>query len=465
MPTETASIEAHTLSMSSLVRHYEGIRAAMRIAMAEREVSGPAPTVPFDLPDLDEDLTAFLDTEVSVTNLGERNGGALHLLNLMADPHTRTTKTMASLVMVARAVRHIRETGDRILIVTPTSGNKGTALRAAVAKAYRTGIADPDHLRIAVVVPEQSLRKLRSSPLLAAGDNRTRNPVFLAVVPQAAGVKELLAGVVADRQTEILTRTGFRLWYSLDLDNYRIADAARAFVEAEALPITAGSRPRIHAHAVSSAYGLLGYHLGHRTLATGAYDGLPQPAAHPGFFLVQQLATPDMVLSLAKGRVDRADLPHYRRDTTSGLWRQDTDPLFPAVTSDPGEQIDATFYSSNPPTSALINPLIARYGGGGVVVSRQECLDRYPAVREMLAPAGVRLPDDVAELREWSLVKAATGVLVGIERSLLAPGTDIVLHASGHYTDDLVPPMPPEHVPVVRSADELAALLLAAARA
>ncbi|MFC7585144.1 DUF6002 family protein [Nonomuraea antimicrobica] len=260
----------------------------------------------------------------------------------------------------------------------------------------------------------------------------------------------------------ILANTGFRLWYTLDLDNYRVADAARAFAEAELMPITAGSRPRVHAHAVSSAYGLLGYHLGHRVLTERRHP-LPVPAWHPGFFLVQQLSTPDMVLSLTKGGTSRSLLPRYRAE--ADLWRQSADPAFPEVTADPAEEIDPTFYTSAPPTSPQINGLIGRWGGGGVVVSRHECLRHYDDVRVLVGRAGVSLPEDPSVIREWSLVKAFTGALVGMERGLLDPGVDVVVHASGFYSDQVLPPLGVQDSTPVGGEAELVKLLMATAAA
>ena len=448
-----------------LVRYEAAVRLAERLVTAERS-GAAAPPVPFALPEIDDRLAAYYGpSDMSLAELGERDGRRLFLLNLMHNPGTRTTKTVASLTMIARAASHVRATGERLLVLTPTSGNKGTALRDAIARAYATGLATPDELRIVTVVPEASRDKLRACPLSEYDELRAANPVALARVDRPAGVKELTSRVLDRHADDIRAATGFRLWYTLDLDNYRIADAARAFAEADLMPITADSPPRIHAHAVSSAYGLLGYHVGHRVLTELRPAGLPVPARHPGFFLIQQLSTPDMVLSLAKGDTSRAHLPTYRREPGTGRWVQGEDPLFPAVTDDPAEVLDPTFYTSAPPTSASVNRIIGRHGGGGVVVSRRECLDRYDTVRALLGPAGIALPDDPGAIREWSLAKAVTGVLVGIERGLLDRGVDVVVHGSGFYSDELVPPLPMEHIHPVSGEEELAKLIMAAATA
>jgi hypothetical protein len=438
----------------------------MDIVATERSQSvAESPVVPFILPKLDEDLTAFFCAEITWGRLGTWRDRDLHLLNLMGDPWTRTTKTLASLVMVARAVHHIRRTGERILMVTPTSGNKGTGIRAAIARAYQSGIVDPRDLRSVVVVPKQSLPKLRASPVLDDPVHRSANPVAAAAVAQPSGVKQLCADAVLAHRHDLLASTGFRVWNSLDLDNYRVGDAVRAFAEAEFCPINEDSAPRVHAHAVSSAYGLLGYHLGHRVLTTGTCPGLSRPATHPGFFLVQQLATPDMVLSLVRGGPSAAHLPNYTWDPATDLWRQEQDPVFPSVTEDVGEQIDATFYTSKPPTSSQINEIVADHGGGGVIVSRAECLSYYHTIRDLLEPLSVRLPADSSEVREWSLIMAITGVLIGIERDLIKAGTDVVVHGSGFYTDALLAPAQPEWVAAVRTPMDVAALLSSAATA
>lgn len=443
---------------NSLISNYAGLRAAGQLVAAERASMGkPAGelSVPFELPAADAALTSFFDvSDVGLTEIGDR----LYLLDLMRNPHTRTTKTLASAVMIARAARHIRQTGERLLLLTPTSGNKGTALRDAIARAYQTGLASPADLRIAMVVPQVSAGKLRESPLSADEALRTASPVMVADVARPADVKGLGSDALARCADEVLAQTGFRLWYTLDVDNYRMADSVRAFVEAELMPITPDSPPRVHAHAVSSAYGLLGYHLGLDLLTSGQCAGLPAPARHPGFYLIQHLATADMVTSLLG--VPR---PDYERDEASGQWRQAAEPSFPAVTDDVAEVIDPTFYTTAPPTSAQVNLIVKEHGGGGLVISRQECLHRLAPIRDLAANAGIEVTADPAQVREWSLIKGLAGVLVARERRLLDTRAEIVLHASGYYTDELIPPLPRSRTVAVSSADDVARCLLSAA--
>ncbi len=171
---------------NALISNYAGLRAAGQLVAAERVPGGkPAGelSVPFDLPAPDAALTSFFDvSDVGLTEIDDR----LYLLDLMRNPQTRTTKTLASAVMIARAARHIRQTGERLLLLTPTSGNKGTALRDAIARAYQTGLVSPAELRIAMVVPQVSAGKLRDSPLSADEALRTASPVMVADVARPA---------------------------------------------------------------------------------------------------------------------------------------------------------------------------------------------------------------------------------------------------------------------------------------
>jgi Family of unknown function (DUF6002) len=449
-----AGRRGNTVVTNVLARYYAGVQEASHRVAAERGTSREA-DVAFELPELDDRLARFMDvSDISLREIDSR----LYLMDLMRNPATRTVKTFASAVMVARAVRHIRSTGERVLLVTPTSGNKGTALRDAVARAYATSLASPESLRIAIVVPRVSRHKLRECPLSTDSALRAVNPVAIADVAQPADVKALGSQAVHEQAAAVLQATGFRLWYTLDIDNYRTADCVRAFAEADLMPIEAGAAPRVHAHAVSSAYGLLGYHLGHQILADSRWAGPPQPAWHPGLFLIQHLATPDMVVDLLG-----IAPPGYIRDPASGLWRQGAEPAFPQVTDNPAETIDPTFYTQAPPTSAQLNPLVKEHGGGGVVVSRRECLDRYDQIRELASHAGIAIETDPGLIREWSLVKGLAGVLVARERALLDQRSDVVLHASGYFTDALIPPLPDAQVTVVDDWQEFAQCLLAAA--
>lgn len=385
-------------------------------------------------------------------------GHRVVLLDLTGNPGTHTTKTFASLVIVARAVEHLRRTGQPVIIFSPTSANKGTALRDAVLGAYDAGLATPEQLRIVVLAPATSQPKLRSSRLSQDPALRALNPLLLYEGPQPEDVKALGRTFVDQAAAGLTAGTGANLWFSLELANYLVADTARAFFEQAADPPAAGGPPRLHAHAVSSAFGLLGYHQGRAVLEAA---GEARPATRPASLLVQHLGTPDMVLNLRTGSFDRSGVPSYKPDQT-GLLRQSDDPRFPAATLDVDEVLDPTFYTRRPATSPAMNAIIGEFGGDGIVVSLHECLERYPHLRQALAtvagPVPPRpLPADPRELREWSLVMAWTGALNAIDRGLIAPGTEIVIHGTGWYgAGDYQPPQPQE-VTRVRSVDDIAA--------
>ena len=438
---------------NALAHYHAELRSAARHVAGQR---GEQPPIPLELPG---DMAPFAGfTAVSDLALSAVDD-QVYLLDLMRNPGTRTTKTLASLLMIARAVAHLRRTGERVLVLTPTSGNKGTALRDAVARAHAAGLASPDELRIATVVPAASQDEAAGLPAGRGQVSRTANPLVLAKVDAAADVKRFGAEVVRSHAAELLADTGFRLWYTLDLDNYRIADAARAFAEADLLPLTAASRPRVHLHAVSSAFGLLGYHLGHRLLTDGV-GGWPAPARHPGFFLVQHLATPDMVTSLLGVKV-----PEYHQED-DGLWHAGLGPGVPVGDRIAGRGRRPDLLHEGPADlGGDRTTIVERHGGGGVVVSLRECLDRFDRVRAIAGRAGIVVDADPARVREWSLVMVLTGMLVARERGLLPADTDVVVHASGYYNDELVPPARDEHLAHVGTADELADVVRAAARA
>jgi hypothetical protein len=382
-----------------------------------------------ELPELTQPMRQYLSAStLAHVPMRQYRGKRFSLLDLTRNPATMTTKTFASLVIVARAVRFIQETGQRVSIVTPSSANKAIAMRDAVWRAISSGLVGPEQLNVTVVVPVGSVRKLRSSPLFTDPELRARNPI--AVYHGAApGTVKTIARRLVDEHREALEQSGkTNLWYTLQLENYLAADVVRALAEAEYFPPDA-AEPRLHVHAVSSAYGLLGHAHGRDTLlATGS--------APSRYFLVQHLGAPDMVLSLYHdGATDPGLAPDYSYEPETGLHVQDADPRFPAYTFDPAETLDPTFYTRQPPTSARMNTLIHQHGGGGIVVSLAECLNRYGQVRALLADANVDLPANPTTLREWSLVMAMVGVLNAVDRGLVSEN-DILVHGSGSYTTD-----------------------------
>ncbi|WP_405804776.1 DUF6002 family protein [Streptomyces sp. NBC_00210] len=445
---------AGTTTVPALSRYWETVGRAVQVMHENRSLPGDF-TPGAQLPPLDDAMLRYLEaSEAAVVDLPDYRDTRMRLLDLRRNPGTRTTKTFASLLMVARAVAYIRRTGEPVTLLTPSSGNKATALRDAVLRAHRAGLADRDHLRIVSVVPERARTKLWDSPLSSDPELRRRNPVLSYSGANPSAVKEL-ARDFHDNYADLLrTRYGSALWYTLDIGNYQAADTVRALMEEELLPPPPVGG-RVHAHAVSSAFGLLGHHYG-TSFTGGGEHRMP-----PHYFLVQHMNTPDMVLDLLHGDFSRERMPRYALDPATGLYHQSTDPHFPRTTHHPDEVIDPTFYTRTPKTSRTMSRLIRENGGGGVVVSLHECLARYPQIREMLRPAGVELPHDPRGLREWSLVMVFTGVLEAIDRGLLTE-PEVLVHGSGSYGDTDFTPIPAQRL---HHADDPAGLLPIVSRA
>jgi hypothetical protein len=450
---------AATKTGNLLVDFYDRLPAALAHSTAEIEPQ-PDPSAfrpGFALPELDTDIAEFLAAATARwQDIATYQGHRVILLDLTGNPGTHTTKTFASLLIVARAVEYIRRTGERIMIFSPTSGNKGIALRDAVLRAYRSRLVAPAQLQIAMLAPAGCLPKLRSTPMSQDAELRARNPLLAYTGDQPEDVKRLGKAFMQSRAADIKRRTGTNVWFSLELRNYLMADTTRAFFEHAVDPIEPGSAPRLHAHAVSSAFGLLGYHLGRSILEAG---GEADVATRPASLLVQHLGTPDMVLNLHTGSFDRAGLPDYTPDGT-GLFRQSSDPRFPFATLDPNEVLDPTFYTRLPATSPSMNEIIRRHGGDGIVVSLYECIERYAAVRAALADTPRPLPADFRTVREWSVVMALAGVFNAIDRGLIEPDRDIVVHGSGWYTTADYTPLPANEVTPVRTVEDIEAAVL-----
>ena len=463
-PAGTATIEAAPPASGNLLTDYLDLMPqSVGACVADpAPVTDPAGFSPgFALPEPSEQTREFYSAAtVGWRSLGTYAGHRLSLLDLAGNPGTHTTKTFPSLLIVARAVAYIRRTGEPVTIFSPTSANKGTALRDAVLRAIEANLVSPEQLRVVILAPWSSRDKLRASRLSTDPRLRGLNPLLLHTGPDAEAVKRIGREFTDRHAAELKRRDGTNLWFSLALPNYLVADTARAYFEQDVDPTDAAGRPRLHAHAVSSAFGLLGYHRGREVLERG---GRASAASRPASLLVQHMATPDMVLSLRRGGFDRDNLPGYRRDPATGLYHQDAqdaDPRFPATIHDPDEVLDPTFYTRRPVTSTEMNDIIGRFGGDGIVVSLHECLERYPAIRARLAGHERELPADFRTLREWSLVMAMTGALNAVDRGLVEPGADIVVHGSGWYgTDDYQPLDPATAHPVESVADVAAAVL------
>jgi hypothetical protein len=459
-----ASVEARPLAGAAtgnlLLDFYDWLPRAIASYVEDvAPVTDPGAFSPgFLLPDPDDGVREMLGVATaSWRELGDYRGHRVVLLDLTRNPGTHTTKTFASLLIVARAVEYVRRSGEAVMIFSPTSANKGVALRDAVLRAITAGLVSPEQLRVAALAPRSCRQKLRASRLSDDPDLRALNPQLEYVGDDPEAVKALGRDFVERHATALRRDSGLNLWYSLELRNYLIADTARAFFEQRVDPIEEAGRPRLHAHAVSSAFGLLGYHQGRSVLEQA---GLASPECRPASLLVQHLGAPDMVLNLVHGDFDRSRAPTYALDPVTGLYRQDADQRFPRVTYDPDEILDGTFYSHRPVTSPAMNELIRRFGGDGIVVSLAECVERYPYLRGWLEEGLRPLPADFRTLREWSLVMALTGALNAIDRGLVEAGRDVVVHGSGSYGAADYVPLEAASLTQVETTDDLAAALL-----
>jgi hypothetical protein len=445
---------------NAIAEYYSEIQRAGDLCFSEsRDDSGKSGFNPgFALPPLDDRLERFFaSAAVQVLDLGRYRDSEIRLLDLTCNPRTRTTKTFASLVMVARAVRYIQDTGESVLLVTPSSANKGGALRDAVSRAIECGIVQPHQLRIAIVVPRQGLPKLWSLPLSSTPKLRALNPVFLARADDGRVVKDLTRTFVREHSALLEKQLGLRVWHTYDIDNYRMADAVRAFIEAKRIGYPEPPTVRVHAQAVSSAFGLIGHHFGRRVLKEVLGENC---GPDPQWLLVQHLGTPDLVLNHLFGSFSRENLPAYQLDPSSGLLVQSDAPSFPARTFALDEVVDSTFYSQSPATAGVVKDILAQYGGAGIVVSLQECLERYGSLRRLLPPGGPTLPPDPRDLREWALVMVLTGVLGAIERGLVPRGSEILVHVTGSYSAQDYVPLPREHTFPVSDVEDMLEVIL-----
>ncbi|MGP3987954.1 DUF6002 family protein [Streptomyces sp. 3N207] len=449
-----------------LTRHWDTVRALVRAlheGTAAAEPAAPQDPAAFtpdgELPPLDGPLRSFLAPAAArVVRLPDYRGTRLHLLDMCHGPGSRSVQSGGALVMVARAVQHVRRTGQDVTLLAPSSGNRATALRDAVLRAQQCGLAGPDQVRVVSLVPACSRHKVADSALARHPQLRRRNPLVVYHGSEPGAVHELAAAYCRERARTLRTGTGTALWYVHDPVDQRAVDALRAFVERDALG-AAPAAGRVHAQAVATGSGLLGHRLG-STLVD------PEGAAGPAsarYLLVQQLHNPDLVLHLLTGSFSREGVPPYKYDRARRVHRQppeSLDPRFPPTTHSPEEILEPTFFTRAPGTAPETSALVRTQGGGGIVVSRYECLARYPSVRAMLRPAGVELPADPARLAEWSLVMALTGVMNAVQRGLLAE-PEVVVHSTGSYSadDDDRAPVPDTRARYADSVDELHAVV------
>ncbi|MDJ1133955.1 DUF6002 family protein [Streptomyces iconiensis] len=430
-----------------LVRHWETVRAAVR-AMHERgaALSGAGTC---ELPAMDGPLREFLAASAaSVVRLPDYRSAQLHLLDLRRHPASRTADTHGALLTVARAVQHIRSTGEPVTLLAPSSGNGATALRDAVLRAQLCGLAGPEQLHAVCLVPARSRDKVADSTLGEHPELRRRNPLVLWHGSEPAGVQELAWSYHQTHADRLRALTGCALWWGTHPSDQRVAGAVRALLERESLP-PAPDGGRVHAQAVATGTGLLGHQLG-TTLAESG--GGPAPR----YFLVQQLRTPGLVLHALSGSFSRDRVPSYTWDRARRLHRQRDDARFPYTAYTPDEEVDPSFYVRFPHTAGEMTAAVRAGGGDGIVVSRYECLARYPSVRAMLRPAGIELPDDPDALREWALVMTLTGVMNAVDRRLLeSPAPEVLVHGTGCYGEEERTPLPGAHARYADSVDEL----------
>jgi hypothetical protein len=419
---------------NAISRYYDGVELAiedLRTADGDAAVDYFQPT--WNLPARSLSLDRLFAPAVLTGGfIGTYHEHPLWLLDMTGNPRTRTTKTFGSLIIVARALHHTATTGEPIMLITPSAANKAVALRDAVLRAYEVGLADPETLRVTVVVPRSSLPKLWDSPLLADPRLACANPIGVYGGAEREDVKRIATAAVREAAEDIRRSTGFRVWYTLDPRNYMVADVVRAFYEEDEL--RPSGPDRWHAHAVSSAYGFLGHDHGRNILRKMG----TQPTGRAHYLLVQHMETPDLVVGFQSGETENYRLPDYRPDPMTGLLYQhgDDDPHFPAVCYSPNERLERTFYTRRPPTTPRVQELIGRSGGDGIVVSLHECLQRYQEVRALLASAGMtRMPEDPRRLHEWAMVMAVVGTLNAIDRRLLPAGQEVLLHGSGAYSE------------------------------
>lgn|GEM_PF-1038269 len=449
---------------NAIIKYYDKIKMAGQACESDSGLptSEPGFRPDYRLPDVDRRLVEFFDlAKIDLYRIGNYLGRDVNLLNLSGNSRTKTTKTFASLVMVARAVAHIQATGESVLIVTPTSGNKGGALRDAVLRALECKLVEPHQLRIAIVVPKAGTSKLWSSPLSEDTELRRLNPVFIADAEDGSIVKQITREFVRQNCDALKEKFGINVWHTYELNNYRMADAVRAFFEFEHLGPAQPGRTRVQAQSVSSAFGLLGHNFGLKVLSNMGED----IGRNRQWLLVQHLGTPDLVLDMHYGSFSRENMPIYNLDPKSGLYVQDAHPFFPLKTYQIDEVIDSTFYSRNPVTRDLIRGVLSEHSGAGIVVSLYECVERYPQLRQMLADTGLSLPADLRDLREWSMTMVLTGVLNAIDRGIVPPNSELLVHITGSYSvDDFVPLSREQTVPV-SGPDDIRDIVLRATRA
>jgi Family of unknown function (DUF6002) len=452
---DKTSYEIEPQQESVINRYYKGIELAERLAGAQGKISHLVnPILNLKLPRLNDEYRAFFnEARMDIYRLPDYADYNIHLLDLTLNQFTQTTKIYASLLTVAKIVEYIRQTGESVIILTPSSANKGIALTYAVSKAIAQGLVPKEKLKIVTVIPESSSLKLRTetNPKRYSQENFSQAVIFEGNPPEQ--VKHITAELYNTCADEFWKKYRTRLWYSLHIDNYRLADTLRAFFDYEMSLIhnrINNFKNTWHIQSVSSAYGLIGYHLGCMVLAQ---QKIISEVDFPGFFLVQPLNTPDMVLHLLFGNCDRRNLPIYHMDGNTKYYVQNQSPYFPYYTHDPDEILESTFYSHLPATKDLMSGLIGKLGGSGIVVSLAECMERFALIHYMFIHINLEFPTDPRIIKEWSSIMALTGALNAIDRKLIPSKKSLLIHSSGLYTEyDLKTP-PPDKLPKITQAN------------
>ena len=103
-----------------------------------------------------------------------------------------------------------------MLIFTPTSANKGTALRDAVLRALDAGLVTPDQLRVAVLAPRSCADKQRSSRLSTDAELRRLNPLLRYDGERPEDVKALGREFVRRYAEGAHAREGLNVWFAVD---------------------------------------------------------------------------------------------------------------------------------------------------------------------------------------------------------------------------------------------------------
>ena len=210
-------------------------------------------------------------------------------MDLTGNPGTHTTKTFA-VDAHRRAGGRAHPAYRRVdLHLHPHLGQQGDrpAGRGGPGVGGRAGQARP--AVVVVLAPASTAHKFRPDRL--ADDPALRPSTRCCGSPARAaeGVKPLGRAFVDEYAAEAHDKYGLNLWYSLDLRNYLVADAARAAFEADASPTSAAGTAlararrlqRVRAARLQPRPGRAG---GDRPGRAGRPPRLPAGAAprHPG---------------------------------------------------------------------------------------------------------------------------------------------------------------------------------------